>query len=75
MSTRRKFVKEVAASAALASSAKAQKGTYDVVVVGAGVFGAWTAHHLRKAGKRVFGHEVGLMLGRIVRPANAQPCT
>ena len=53
MSTRRKFVKEVAASAALASSAKAQKGTYDVVVVGAGVFGAWTAHHLRKAGKRV----------------------
>jgi sarcosine oxidase len=27
--------------------------TYDVVVVGAGVFGAWTACHLSKAGKRV----------------------
>ncbi len=25
----------------------------DVVVVGAGVFGAWTAHHLRRAGARV----------------------
>jgi glycine/D-amino acid oxidase-like deaminating enzyme len=25
----------------------------DVVVVGAGVFGAWTAHHLREAGARV----------------------
>lgn len=27
--------------------------TRDVVVVGAGVFGAWTAAHLRRAGKRV----------------------
>ena len=27
--------------------------TYDVAVVGAGVFGAWTAYHLRRAGKRV----------------------
>jgi len=27
--------------------------TYDVVVVGAGVFGAWTAHELVRAGKRV----------------------
>jgi len=26
---------------------------YDVVVIGAGVFGAWTAHHLREAGARV----------------------
>ena len=25
----------------------------DVIVVGAGVFGAWTAHHLREAGARV----------------------
>ena len=28
-------------------------GTYDVVVVGAGVFGAWTAWHLAKRGQRV----------------------
>jgi glycine/D-amino acid oxidase-like deaminating enzyme len=28
-------------------------GAYDSVVVGAGVFGAWTAWHLRKAGRRV----------------------
>jgi glycine/D-amino acid oxidase-like deaminating enzyme len=28
-------------------------GIYDSVVVGAGVFGAWTAWHLRKAGQRV----------------------
>jgi monomeric sarcosine oxidase len=27
--------------------------TYDVAVVGAGVFGAWTAYHLQRAGKRV----------------------
>src|SRR5215831_4942213 len=27
--------------------------TYDVAVVGAGVFGAWTAWHLAKRGKRV----------------------
>jgi sarcosine oxidase len=26
---------------------------YDVVVVGAGVFGAWTAYHLQRAGRRV----------------------
>jgi len=26
---------------------------YDVAVIGAGVFGAWTAHHLRQAGQRV----------------------
>jgi sarcosine oxidase len=32
-------------------SGKAQ--TFDSVVVGAGVFGAWTAWHLRKAGQRV----------------------
>ncbi len=29
------------------------KQTYDVVVVGAGVFGAWTAYKLQQAGKRV----------------------
>ena len=27
--------------------------TYDVAVIGAGVFGAWTAHHLQRAGQRV----------------------
>src|ERR1019366_5390829 len=26
---------------------------YDVAVIGAGVFGAWTAHHLRQAGLKV----------------------
>ena len=30
----------------------AQK-TYDVAVIGAGVFGAWTAWHLAKRGQRV----------------------
>src|SRR5688572_33466341 len=34
-----------------AMSGKSQ--TYDAIVVGAGVFGAWTAWHLRKAGQRV----------------------
>ena len=29
------------------------KGTYDVAVVGAGVFGAWTAYLLEQSGKRV----------------------
>jgi len=29
------------------------KGPWDVAVIGAGVFGAWTAYHLKKAGKRV----------------------
>jgi sarcosine oxidase len=27
--------------------------SYDVAVIGAGVFGSWTAHHLLKAGKKV----------------------
>jgi glycine/D-amino acid oxidase-like deaminating enzyme len=34
-------------------SVSGKSGTYDSVVVGAGVFGAWTAWHLRKAGQRV----------------------
>src|SRR6266571_300171 len=33
--------------------AMSKQKTYDVVVVGAGVFGAWTAWHLAKRGKRV----------------------
>ena len=28
-------------------------GTFDVAVIGAGVFGAWTAYHLQQSGKRV----------------------
>ena len=32
---------------------KVNKPAWDTVVVGAGVFGAWTAWHLRKAGQRV----------------------
>jgi glycine/D-amino acid oxidase-like deaminating enzyme len=31
----------------------ARKGTEHIAVVGAGVFGAWTAHHLQQAGHRV----------------------
>src|SRR5687768_17449884 len=27
--------------------------SYDVAVIGAGVFGAWTAYHLQKAGRKV----------------------
>ncbi|MEO0998052.1 MAG: FAD-dependent oxidoreductase, partial [Pseudomonadota bacterium] len=30
-----------------------RKGSYDVLVVGAGVFGIWTAHSLSRAGRRV----------------------
>jgi len=30
-----------------------QRQRYDVIVVGAGAFGAWTAYHLRKHGKKV----------------------
>ena len=61
--SRREFLERIAAAAALAAAgpgtARAARslcrsGTcYDVVVVGAGVFGAWTAWHLRRAGQRV----------------------
>src|SRR3954454_9832386 len=33
--------------------AKVNKPSWDSIVIGAGVFGAWTAWHLRKAGQRV----------------------
>jgi monomeric sarcosine oxidase len=36
-----------------ATPAPSGGGTYDVAVIGAGVFGAWTAHHLAQAGRRV----------------------
>jgi sarcosine oxidase len=58
--SRRAFV-SAAVAAGVASKAKAQAGagkrgagsTFDVVVVGAGVFGAWTARHLLGRGLRV----------------------
>ena len=64
--TRRRFVKTAAGAfgAALAPrrapaepptpSPAVQRGrAYDVAVIGAGVFGTWTAHHLRQAGRSV----------------------
>jgi len=61
--TRREFVKTASAAAIGASLArklaKAQPQTpsggksYDVAVVGAGVFGAWIAHTLQKKGRKV----------------------
>jgi glycine/D-amino acid oxidase-like deaminating enzyme len=58
---RREFVK-LAAAAALAPRlrlspaflrATLRRDAYDVAIVGAGVFGSWTAWQLRRAGKRV----------------------
>jgi len=54
--TRRSLLKGAGGAAVLAagSSAMAQgKKGEQVVVVGAGVFGSWTAHHLQNAGHRV----------------------
>ena len=61
--SRRQVLAGLAGSAALAASgrtpgaspvAKAGSGpAWDTMVVGAGVFGAWTAWHLRQAGERV----------------------
>ncbi len=56
--TRREFV-TTAGGGALSSllsvprPAQGQGGARDVVVVGSGVFGAWTAYHLLKAGRKV----------------------
>jgi monomeric sarcosine oxidase len=36
-----------------ATRTAAQNSTYDIAVIGAGVFGSWTAYHLQRAGKRV----------------------
>jgi sarcosine oxidase len=36
-----------------AKDAKMNKPAWDSIVIGAGVFGAWTAWHMRKAGQRV----------------------
>jgi sarcosine oxidase len=61
--TRRDFVKAVGVGAVGATLLRPSAGKgapavstgkpYDVAVVGSGVFGAWTAHRLRQAGKRV----------------------
>ena len=61
--TRREFVKTAAAGTVGAAIAPAVLGapapavstgdTHDVAVIGAGVFGAWTAYWLRKSGRRV----------------------
>ena len=62
MATRKVSRRGVIATALAASVASQVQGedrkvnksaTWDSVVVGAGVFGAWTAWHLRKAGQRV----------------------
>ncbi|MET0551519.1 MAG: FAD-dependent oxidoreductase [Vicinamibacteria bacterium] len=54
----RRDVLKAAGAAALATAAARRAGAasakdWDTIVVGAGVFGAWTAWHLRQAGQRV----------------------
>src|SRR5687767_4416844 len=49
---RREFVKSVAAAVPRARQVRSGK-SYDVAVIGAGVFGSWTAYHLQRAGKKV----------------------
>ena len=50
---RRRDLVKLAAVAALPAPAVRRSGGYDVAVIGAGVFGAWTAWHLQRAGRRV----------------------
>src|SRR5207244_12226937 len=50
---RRRDLMKLAAAAALPAPAARRSGGYDVAVIGAGVFGAWTAWHLQRAGRRV----------------------
>jgi sarcosine oxidase len=61
---RRDFVKSLAAGAALGSGATegapargfphvSMGTTHNAAVIGAGVFGAWTAYHLQRSGKKV----------------------
>lgn len=45
-------MKSLAASAAFPASSPG-RATYDVAVIGAGVFGAWAAYHLRQSGRAV----------------------
>lgn len=53
--TRRQTLVGMAAAtfASSASAGAARPKTHDVIVIGAGTFGAWTAEMLRRAGKRV----------------------
>jgi sarcosine oxidase len=52
--TRRTLIGSAALAAASASAQAPEPGAaFDVAVVGAGVFGAWTAHHLVQAGQSV----------------------
>jgi glycine/D-amino acid oxidase-like deaminating enzyme len=55
----------LAAAAAACTPAPSTQSAHDVIVVGAGVFGAWTAEHLRRAGRRV-------LLVDQMGPANAR---
>ncbi len=43
----------VVAARAARAAARASSDRFDVAVIGAGVFGAWTAHYLHEAGARV----------------------
>lgn len=68
--TRREGLKMAVSAGAMAgarpSKAKAEEsGTLDVAVIGAGVFGAWTAWHLMQAGRSV------VLIDRYA-PANAR---
>jgi len=61
--TRRTVLTGIAATSLAASSPKSalanstvsqsKSRSWDAIVVGAGVFGVWTAHHLQQAGKKV----------------------
>ncbi len=51
--TRRIVIQGIAAASMYSKRTAAQTKSYDVAIVGAGVFGSWTAHHLRRAGRRV----------------------
>lgn len=53
MRVTRRAVLGAAAVTAAACTPRASSAPHDVIVVGAGVFGAWTATYLRRAGKSV----------------------
>jgi glycine/D-amino acid oxidase-like deaminating enzyme len=64
MSLTRRAILAASAAAACAPAPSTQTG-YDAIVIGAGVFGAWTAEHLRRSNKRV-------LLVDQMGPANAR---
>jgi sarcosine oxidase len=57
--TRRELIRGAAGAAALSATGLGRRATaeagggWDTIIVGAGVFGAWTAWHLRRSGQRV----------------------